>query len=236
MSNTSIVQDMALGASTALPAAEGRAQVVVLGDLNGNVLKTVNNNDGTSTLDVASAGGTQTVTGTVTANQGTAAATASAWPAKIVDSAGVNVAAVSAAGAVKVDGSAASVPAAANVLVGTVATDTGTIITIPLGRTWVGQILLSGAVTVAGGATGGVNATPNVTVVGTGSPTPATTTKIAQLAVSVPANLTGSLNGTNANDTATINAVVYAGTASATLQLNFGSATAASASAVGALQ
>lgn len=46
--------------------------------------------------------GTVTSSGTVTSNQGTAAAAAGAWPIKLVDSGGVNVANVFPSGAVKV--------------------------------------------------------------------------------------------------------------------------------------
>lgn len=48
--------------------------------------------------------------GSTTANQGTANTVSNAWPTKMVDSAGVNTATVSAAGAVKVDGSAVTQP------------------------------------------------------------------------------------------------------------------------------
>ena len=53
----------------------------------------------------------QPVSGTVTANQGTAAAVASAWPTKITD--GVDTANVTAAGALQVDGSAVTQPISA---------------------------------------------------------------------------------------------------------------------------
>jgi hypothetical protein len=60
---------------------------------------------------------TAAASGTVTANQGTAAVPANKWPIEIVDSGGVNIAAVTAANAVKVDGSGATQPVsiAANV-------------------------------------------------------------------------------------------------------------------------
>lgn len=66
--------------------------------------------------------------GSTTANQGTATATAGAWPTKLVDSAGTNVAAVSAAGAVKVDGSAVTQPVSGAVTIssGTVTANQGT--------------------------------------------------------------------------------------------------------------
>lgn len=59
--------------------------------------------------------GTSPVSGTVTANQGTANTPANKWPIEIVDSAGVNIATVSAAGAVKVDGSAVTQPVSGTV-------------------------------------------------------------------------------------------------------------------------
>lgn len=65
--------------------------------------------------------GTSPVSGTVTANQGTANTPANKWPIEIVDSAGVNIATVSAAGAVKVDGSAVTQPVS-----GTVTANIGT--------------------------------------------------------------------------------------------------------------
>jgi hypothetical protein len=75
--------------------------------------------DGTDTALVTAAGALvvdasatiQPVSGTVTANQGTAAATASAWPTKITD--GVDTANVTAAGALQVDGSAVTQPISA---------------------------------------------------------------------------------------------------------------------------
>lgn len=93
---------------------------------------TVTANAGTGTMTVGQATGsnlhvvvdsgaiTATVTST-TANQGTPAIVSNAWPTKLVDSAGVNVATVSAAGAVKVDGSATTQPVS-----GTVTANAGT--------------------------------------------------------------------------------------------------------------
>jgi hypothetical protein len=65
--------------------------------------------------------GTSPVSGTVNANQGTANTAANKWPIEIVDSAGVNIAAVTAANAVKVDGSAVTQPVS-----GTVTANAGT--------------------------------------------------------------------------------------------------------------
>lgn len=60
------------------------------------------------TVAVSNFPGTQPISGTVTANQGTANTIANAWPTKITD--GTNTAAVTAASAVKVDGSAVTQP------------------------------------------------------------------------------------------------------------------------------
>ena len=54
--------------------------------------------------------GSVTIAGSVTVNQGTPAAASSKWPIEIVDSGGVNIATVTAANAVKVDGSAVTQP------------------------------------------------------------------------------------------------------------------------------
>jgi hypothetical protein len=75
--------------------------------------------DGTDTALVTAAGALvvdasstiQPVSGTVTADQGSAAATAGAWPTKITD--GVDTANVTAAGALQVDGSAVTQPISA---------------------------------------------------------------------------------------------------------------------------
>lgn len=71
--------------------------------------------------------GSVTASGTVTSNQGTAAATANAWPHKLVDTGGVNVATISAAGALKVDNSAVTQPVSGSVTVsGTTTSNQGT--------------------------------------------------------------------------------------------------------------
>lgn len=227
--NPSIAPSTQFGAavSPTISSKQVTEQVVALGDVAGNLLKTTDNGDGTSTLVTSSSGSSST------ANQGTPAAVANAWPVEITD--GTNTVALSTAQSATAVPVLANVPASANILAGTSSSAGGTVITIPATRIWTGQILISGSVTVAGGASSGVSATPNVAVTGS-TAIPAAATVLAQLSISVAANLTGSLNGSNANDAATINAVVYAGTSAATLQLNFGSATAASASAVGYLR
>lgn len=190
-------------------------------------------------------------------------------PVTIQDGTGAsnNQAVVSAAGALKVDASAAGggtvsvqllnggvgitgnqstvslstqevAPVAANILTGTASADGATIITVPVNRIWQGTIMLSGAVTVAAGASGAVNALPNVTTTGA-TAVPAAGAVLHQLAISLPANLAGSVTGDGANDAATITGVtVYAGSnaGGATLKLTFNSATAASATAVGYLR
>lgn len=67
--------------------------------------------NGTDKLRVDASGSTSTVSGTVTADQGTPAATANAWPTKLTD--GTDTADVTAAGALKVDGSAVTQPVSA---------------------------------------------------------------------------------------------------------------------------
>jgi len=128
-------------------------------------------------------------------------------------------------------------PAAANILDGNATADAATIITIPQNRIWVGSVTLSAAVVIAAGASPAVNALPNVTTTGA-SATPAAGAVVLGLAISLPANLAGSVTGDGANDVVTIWPVtVYAGaTAAATLKLNFNSASAASATAVGYLR
>jgi len=88
-------------ANTAAPTYTDGKAVALSTDLAGSLRVT-----GTVTATVAS----------TTANQGTPAAVANAWPMKIVDSAGTNVATVSAAGAQKVDGSAVTQPISAAAL------------------------------------------------------------------------------------------------------------------------
>lgn len=93
--------------------------------------------------------GTSPVSGTVTANQGTANTPANKWPIEIVDSAGVNIATVSAAGAVKVDGSAVTQPVS-----GTVTANIGTTNGLALDATLTGGTqktqIVDGAGTVVG--------------------------------------------------------------------------------------
>lgn len=76
--------------------------------VTGNVV--VTQSTGTNLHVVVDSAPSTPVTGTVTANQGTAAVPANKWPIEIVDSGGVNVATVTAANAVKVDGSAVTQP------------------------------------------------------------------------------------------------------------------------------
>jgi hypothetical protein len=67
-------------------------------------IDTIPVSDGASTLSVDDGAGSLTVDGTVTANQGTAAAVASGWPAKITDGTDtVGISTVGAAKALKVD-------------------------------------------------------------------------------------------------------------------------------------
>lgn len=73
--------------------------------------------------------GTQTVSGTVTGNQGTPAVTANRWPVQITD--GTDLALVSTAGALIVDGSAVTQPVSGTV---TANAGTGTFITDPSDR------------------------------------------------------------------------------------------------------
>jgi len=148
--------------------------------------------------------GTQNVTGTVTANQGSAAAVASGWPVKITD--GTNTASVNAAfgggvgalrtqlinstgGLQEISGGlgVAVGPApqsAANILSGsaTAANTAGaqTIITIPATRTWVGTV----NVCMTNQAATGSLVTASVATAGTGV-TPAAGTVVAVQAGSV---------------------------------------------------
>lgn len=166
---------------------------------------------GAMKVDASAAGG-----GTVTANQGTAAAVAGAWPVKLTDA--VN-------GTVQVIGSARTTSLVTvqgfvgSILSGSQTADAGTIITIGPNLGFVGQVLISATELAA------ATATPNVTVQGAGS-TPASGTKIAQL------SLTGTATQPAA-DTAVINVYILAPAAGCTLQLNLGGATAASASVNG---
>lgn len=82
--------DVNIGASAAVPVTD-----------NGGALTV---DDGGSTISVDDGGGALTVDGTVTANQGTAAAAAAAWPTKISDGTDtVGISTVSGAKALKVD-------------------------------------------------------------------------------------------------------------------------------------
>lgn len=81
----------------------------------------------TGAIKTDSSATTQPVSGTVTANQGTANTLSNAWPYKLIDSAGVNVATVTATGAVKTDSSAVTQPVSGSVTVsGTVTSNQGT--------------------------------------------------------------------------------------------------------------
>jgi hypothetical protein len=74
-----------------------------------------NQTNGTQITQVSNFPATQPVSGTVTANQGTPAAAASRWPVQLTD--GTNLSSVSAAGALKVDGSAVTQPVSGTVAV-----------------------------------------------------------------------------------------------------------------------
>ncbi len=124
----------------------------------------------------------QPVSGTVTANQGTAAAVAGAWPTKITD--GVDTALVTAAGALQVDGSAVTQPVS-----GTVTANIGTTGGLALDAT-----LTGGAQTTR--ITDGVD-TANVTAAGAlqvdGS---AVTQPISAAALPLPAGASTAANQT----------------------------------------
>lgn len=173
---------------------------------------------------------------TTTANQGTPAAVGSAWPVKVTD--GTSTAAVKAASTAAVAADPAVVvslspnsptplpalPSTANILAGSVATTGGTVITIPIGRIWVGQITLSASIT---GAAGAQTSSPTVTIVSSGTSFPVTTTVLAALQLTTGA-------GATANATAgqvTVGVTIAAPTAAnnATVQLNNGGATAPTA-------
>lgn len=171
--NNSVTVTPGVGETIATQAAGGKEyQVVVLADQNGDM----------DPLQATLTGGTQKT--------------------KLVDTGGTNVASISAAGAVKVDGSAVTQPvsgtvtanagtgtfttkgygpATADILSGSItlsnSTTATTIITIPANRTWVGSIGLEAA------NTGGANAAFEfawVMVTGTNA-TPATGTKLVQV-------------------------------------------------------
>lgn len=115
-------------------------------------------------------------------------------------------------------------PPAANILNGTASTDGATILTLPANSTALVTISLSAAVTSAS-----TSATPSVTLTGTGS-TPATGATLASLAIR--SNAGQSL----ANSSLVFNNIyIYSGSTTATLKLNFNSATAAVAVVNGAL-
>lgn len=122
-------------------------------------------------------------------------------------------------------------PSSANILCGTASTNLGVAIIIPAGRTWQGTIGLSAQASLK---TTSVLATPNVTVVGSGSPAPASGTVIAQGNISLPAVGAGAIGaGLVVTDIQTI--TIAAGSANATVQLNLNNADVGSVSATGFL-
>jgi len=205
---------------------------------------------GSGALKTDSSAVTQPVSGTVTANVGTAGTlaldatlTGGTQKTKLVDTGGTNVAAVSAANALKVDGSAvtqpvsgtvtanagtgtfntaAALPSTANILGNSATTNGSTIITIPVNRIWQGWITLSATITSAGTV---VTTTPTVTIVSAGTSFPLTTTILLATQASVIGSATLSVAAGNANS---IFVTVGSPTSvnSATLQLNNGANTA----------
>lgn len=118
----------------------------------------------------------------------------------------------------------------ANILAGN-ATTSGTIITIPAGRTWAGWVSLNASLMVA--ASGAqVSSRPTVSIAGAGA-TPAAGV-IFGVWVSVPAQGTGTTGQVTANDRTFLVVAAGAG-AAATLTLQPNSASAASATASGVL-
>jgi hypothetical protein len=156
------------------------------------------------------------VSGTVTANQGTPAAKANAWPVGIVDA--------NSNGPVQVVGSARSSSLLAltgfpsSILAGTATANAATIITIGPNLGFVGQIQVSGTELAAAAATVGVS------VQGAGS-SPASGTTLCQVTLNATATAPDS-------NSATIQVYVLAPAAGCTLRLD-STATNASASVVG---
>jgi hypothetical protein len=111
---------------------------------------------------------------------------------------------------------------------GSAATNGATILTVPVGRQWIGDIELAASLSslLAGGT-----ANPTVTIQSTGTCMPASGTVLAELSLTTPAVLT--LSGSVADSIEVTGIGVLALSGTTTLQLNTGGATAASASASG---
>lgn len=183
-----------------------------------------NQGDGGLTAQVSAAGAlkvdssavTQPVSGTTTANQGTANTTANAWPVKVTDA--TNAVTLYTAGSSNAVPVSEVMPVAAKIVHATVTAGAGTT-TIPTNSTFRGTLTLNATLT---NATTVVNATPNVVSSGSGI------TPIATL-IQTPLSVTGSATSpgnTVVSATIPLN-VVTAGTV-ATLTLNLNSASAAS--------
>lgn len=123
--------------------------------------------------------------------------------------------------------------AAANILVGSATADAATIITIPAGRAWKGTVVLSAALGTAP-AVAGATADPTVSTAGT-NVVPAAGV-VLRTALRTGGGSAAATVGTNSQGTASIPLTVIAPPGNAaTLTLQLGGATAASASASGEL-
>lgn len=126
------------------------------------------------------------------------------------------------------------VPDVGNILSGSTSTDNGTLITIPAGRIWRGQVSLAATVRIASNTAASL-ATPRVTVVGAGA-TPANGTALAGLAIGAPQTLLGALAGTVDSSAMRVDIVVAAASGqSADLRLTLNGSSNAFAVACGIL-
>jgi hypothetical protein len=122
-------------------------------------------------------------------------------------------------------------PAAANILSGVATTSTGTVITIPANRVWVGSVTVSGSLALAAAGVG-ANANVRATVTGaTAAPAAGDFLRVELDLATQGAATTGAV----ANSATQNGVCIVAGTSAATIQLNFTNATTASCSANGVL-
>lgn len=119
------------------------------------------------------------------------------------------------------------------ILCGMATANGGTIITIPAGMLWVGQVTVSASNAVASGG-GQVSGSARVAVVGPGANPPAG--EYIRVDITAPASILAAI-GTGANTSVSALLIVAAPAANAvTLQLNSNNTTAQSASACGILR
>lgn len=116
---------------------------------------------------------------------------------------------------------------------GTTSTNGGTFLTVDASTVWNGYITLSASLVVGAVITGAQNATPNITVSGSGG-NYANGDTITKLQLSTPAQALGIVSGSASNDSVVLGPITVQARANpVTLILNTGGATSAQATSIG---